>query len=213
MKSASLRALAAVVAVPLALAACSSGTADAPSGGGSAGGGSGEPVILGSSLSMTGSLGQFGVALKAGYEQLVSDVNAAGGLDVGATKRQVQLKVLDNRSDPNTTTQQVRELVLQDSAVAVLGACTPPVVIPGALAAEQQKVPFVTSCNPVNAFQAGNPAGWKYSWDLFFSENEQAKHAMESLASTPSDKKVAVFTDNEPDGVAERPLYRYAAEA
>ncbi len=215
MKTASLRAVALLAAIPLALAACSSGTADSPSGGGSAGaagGGSGKPVLLGSSLSMTGPLGQFGVALKAGYEQLVSDVNATGGLEVGGTKRQVQLKVLDNRSDPNTTTQQVRELVLQDSAVAVLGACTPPVVIPGALAAEQQKVPFVTSCNPVNAFQAGNPAGWKYSWDLFFSENEQVKHAMESLAQTQSNKKLALFTDNEPDGVAERPLYKAAAQ-
>ena len=98
MKTASLRAVALLAAVPLALAACSSGTADSPSGGasaGAAGGGSGEPVLLGSSLSMTGPLGQFGVALKAGYEQLVSDVNAAGGLDVGGTKRQVQLKVLD----------------------------------------------------------------------------------------------------------------------
>lgn len=212
MKLASLRALAVIAAVPVALTACSSGTADSPSGGG-ASGGKGAPVILGTSLSMTGPLGQFGVALKAGYEQLVSDVNAAGGLDVGGTKRQVQLVVLDNRSDPNTTTQQVRELVLKNSAVTVLGACTPPVVIPGALAAEQQKVPFVTSCNPVNAFQAGNPSGWKYSWDLFFSENEQAKHAMQSLAKANSNKKLALFTDNEPDGVAERPLYKAAAEA
>lgn len=208
-----VRAVAILAVAPLSLGACSSGTADSPSGGGASGGGSGDPVILGSSLSMTGSLGQFGVALKSGYEQLVADVNAAGGLDVGGTKRPVQLVVLDNRSDPNTTTQQVRELVLNNSAVAVLGACTPPVVIPGALAAEQQKVPFVTSCNPVNAFQAGNPAGWKYSWDLFFSENEQAKHAMQSLAKTDSNKKLALFTDNEPDGVAERPLYKAAAEA
>jgi len=213
MRVATLRAVALLAAVPVTLAACSSGTADAPAGGGGASGASGDPVVLGSSLSMTGPLGQFGVALKAGYEQLVSDVNAAGGLDVGGTKRQVQLKVLDNRSDANTTTQQVRELVLRNSAVAVLGACTPPVVIPGALAAEQQKVPFVTSCNPVNAFQAGNPAGWKYSWDLFFSENEQAKHAMESLAQAQSNKKLVLFTDNEPDGVAERPLYKAAAEA
>lgn len=209
-----VRAVALAATVPLVLAACSTGTADSPAGGGAgASGASGEPVVLGSSLSMTGPLGQFGVALKAGYEQLVSDVNAAGGLDVGGQKRQVQLKVLDNRSDPNTTTQQVRELVLQDSAVAVLGACTPPVVIPGALAAEQQKVPFVSSCNPVNAFRGGNPAGWTFAWDLFFDEQEQAKTVMAGLAKAASNKKVAIFTDNEPDGVAEQPLFRAAAEA
>jgi len=214
MRITSLRAVAVLAAVPLALAACSSGTADAPGGGGGgASGGGGEPVVIGSSLSMTGPLGQFGVALKAGYDQRVSDVNAAGGLDVGGTKRPVQLKVLDNRSDPNMTTQQVRELVLQDSAVAILGSCTPPIAIPAALAAEQQKVPFVTSCTPVNAFRGGNPSGWKSSYTLFFDENEQAKNAMTGLAMAKTNKKVAIFTDNEPDGVAQRPLFKAAALA
>ena len=206
MKLAPLRTVAVLTALPLALAACGGG-GSGPSAG------SDKPLVLGTSLSMTGPLGQFGVALKAGYLQRVADINATGGLDVGGTKRKVELVVLDNRSDPNTTTQQVRELVLKNEAVAVLGACTPPIVVPGALAAEQQKVPFVTSCTPVNAFRAGNPSGWKYSWDLFFDEQEQAKHSMEGLATAQSSKKVALFTDNEPDGVAERPLYTAAAAA
>ncbi len=204
-----LRPVVVLGAATLALAACSGGTADNPSGGG--GGDSSAPVVLGSSLSMTGPLGQFGVALKAGYEQLVTDVNAAGGVDVGGKKRRLKLVVLDNRSDPNTTTQQTRELVLQDAAVAILGACTPPIVVPGALAAEQQKVPFVTTCAPVKAFQGGNPNGWHYAWDVFFDEQEQATHALSALAKADSNKKLAVFTDNEPDGVFERALYTATA--
>lgn len=202
-----LRTVAVLAAAPLALAACGS-----DSGSGS-GGASGDPVVIGTSLSMTGPLGQFGVTQKAGYEQLVADVNAAGGIDVGGTKRLAKLVVLDNRSDPNTTTQQVRELVLKDAAAVVLGGCTPPIVVPGALAAEQQKVPFVSTCAPVNAFQAGNPSGWKYAWDVFFDEKQQATHAITGLVKADSNKKVAFFTDNEPDGVAERPLYMKAAEA
>jgi len=204
-----LRPVVVLGAATLALAACSSGTADNPSGG--ATGDSSAPVVLGSSLSMTGPLGQFGVALKAGYEQLVTDVNAAGGVDVDGKKRPLKLVVLDNRSDPNTTTQQTRELVLQDGAVAILGACTPPIVVPGALAAEQQKVPFVTTCAPVKAFQGGNPNGWHYAWDVFFDEQEQATHALGALAKAESGKKLAVFTDNEPDGVFERALYTASA--
>ncbi|MGI8492024.1 MAG: ABC transporter substrate-binding protein, partial [Acidimicrobiales bacterium] len=147
----------------------------------------------------------------AGYEQLVTDVNAAEGVDVGGKKRPLKLVVLDNRSDPNTTTQQTRELVLQDAAVAILGACTPPIVVPGALAVEQQKVPFVTTCAPVKAFQGGNPNGWHYAWDVFFDEQEQATHALSALAKADSSKKLAVFTDNEPDGVFERALYTATA--
>lgn len=206
-----LRTVAVLAVAPLALAACGS---DSGSGSGSSSGGaSGDPVVIGTSLSMTGPLGQFGVTQKAGYEQLVADVNAAGGIDVGGTKRPAKLMVLDNRSDPNTTTQQVRELILKDEAAVVLGGCTPPIIVPGALAAEQQKVPFVSTCAPVNAFQAGNPSGWNYAWNVFFDEKQQAKHAINGLTKADSNKKVAIFTDNEPDGIAERPLYKKAAEA
>jgi len=212
---------------PLVLTACGGTTKDsspssasssaagtAAAGGSAPGGSTGADIVLGSSLSMTGPLGQFGVALQAGYKQKISELNANGGLDVAGTKHKITLTVLDNRSDPNTATQQVRELALKDNALALLGACTPPIVVPEALAAEQQKVPIVSSCNPVKAFQAGNTAGWKYAWDLFFDEQEQATTVAKALAmDTTSNKKVAIFTDTEPDGVAERPLYKAAAAA
>jgi branched-chain amino acid transport system substrate-binding protein len=168
--------------------------------------------VLGTSLSLTGSLGQFGIDLQAGYKQKISEINAAGGLSVAGIKRPVTLTVLDNRSDPNTASQQIRELVLKDSAVALLGACTPPINIPEALAAEQQKVPYLSTCNPVLAFQSGN-ANWKYAWDAFFSEQDQATMVAKALVMAKSNKKVALFTDTEPDGVAERPLYKQAFTA
>lgn len=215
--------------LPLALtAACGGKTKDSSSGskstadsagstgatgGGGAGSASGAPIVLGTSLSMTGALGQFGVDLAAGYKQQIADINAAGGLDVGGTKRKVTLTSLDNRSDPNTATQQIRELVLKDKAVALLGACTPPINIPEALAAEQQKIPYVSSCNPVRGFQGGNKAGWKYAWGLFFDEVTQADTVAKGLLPVKSNKKVAVFTDTEPDGVAERPLFKKALTA
>ena len=175
--------------------------------GGSSGGGGDGPIVLGTSLSLTGSLGSFGVLQRQGYQQAVDDANAAGGIDVGGTKRKVELKVLDNRSDPNTASAQARELILKDAATALLGACTPPIIVPIAQVAESQKTPMVTSCAPVNAFKEANKAGWKYSWDLFFDEQEQADGAAKTVASIESNKKVAVFTDTEPDGVVERPIY------
>jgi len=199
------RVVALAALAPLALtAACGGVKADSSSDTG--------PITVGTSLSMTGPLGQFGVDLKAGYQQQVDEVNKAGGLDIGGKKRKVELKVLDNRSDPNTATQQVRELVLKDSATAILGGCTPPIVVPAALAAEKQKVPFVSSCNPVLAFAAGNKSP-KYAWDLFFNEKDQATTAAKGLALASGPKKVAIFTDTEPDGVAERGVYKAAFKA
>lgn len=201
-----LKRLAPVVGALIALlvAACGGGGGGASSTGG---------VVFGSSLSLSGSLGSFGVLQQKGYQQAVNDLNAAGGINVGGSKQKVSLSVLDNRSDPSLASQQTRQLALKNNATTLLGASTPPIVVPEALVGEQQKVPFVTTNCPVLAFQSGNQGGWKYSWDLFFSEHDQASSAFQAFDLAPTNKKVALFTDTEPDGVVERGLYKQEGAA
>ena len=203
------------LAVPLALAAaaCSGGSGGRPSSPGAAAVGAGGSIVIGATLSLTGSLDGLGPPLEAGYKQEIADVNAGGGIAVGAAMRKLELVVLDNGSDPGTASSQVRELVLQDHAVALLGFATPQIVMPTALMAEQLRVPFLTSLMPVEAFANGDKDGWKYSWDFFYDEQQQAADTAKALASVPGNKKVALFTDNEPDGVAERPVYQAAFKA
>ena len=169
--------------------------------------------MIGATLSLTGSLGALGRPLEAGYQQEIADVNAAGGIAIGGTKEKLKLVVLDNGSDPSTASSQAAELVQHDHAVALLGSATPQIVMPTAVAAEQLRVPFVTSQMPVEAFASGDKTGWTYSWDLFYDEQQQATDAAKALAAAPGDKKVALFTDNEPDSVVERPLYEAAFKA
>jgi branched-chain amino acid transport system substrate-binding protein len=204
-----------VLAVPLALAvaACSGGSGAASSNSGATTVSSGGTIVIGATLSLTGSLGVLGPPLEAGYKQEIADVNAAGGIATGGTKEKLKLVVLDNGSDPSTASSQARELVLQDHAVALLGFATPLIVMPTALVAEQLRVPFLTSQMPVEEFASGDKTGWNYSWDLFYDEQQQAADAAKALASVPGSKKVALFTDNEPDGVVERPLYKAAFKA
>jgi branched-chain amino acid transport system substrate-binding protein len=197
----------ALLSLAIAASACSS------SSGTSGSGGTGAPITLGASLSLTGALGSFGVDQQAGYLQELADVNAAGGIKIDGTKHRVKLVVLNNQSDPTTASQQVRQLVVQDGAQALLGAGTPPITVPEALIAESLKVPYLTTNTPVGAFAAGNKTGWKYSWDMFFSEHEQASDIVAAVDRFPTNKKIALFTDNEPDGVIERPLYKAAAAA
>lgn len=169
------------------------------------------PIVIASSLSLSGPLGSLGVLQQKGYEQAVEWINDDGGLQVGSKKRKIKLVIKDNQSDPNLASQQTREAVLQDDAVALLGPCTPPVTIPVAKAAESQRVPLLSTCNPVGAFAAGNESGWKYSWNAFFSEQDQARTAFEAFDQVTGNKKVALFTDTEPDGVIERKLYKKVA--
>jgi branched-chain amino acid transport system substrate-binding protein len=204
-----------VLAVPLALAvaACSgaSGT-ESPGSGGPAAGSNGT-IVVGATLSLTGSLSALGSPLEAGYEQEIADVNTAGGIAIGGTKEKLKLVVLDNGSNPSTASSQASELVSQDHAVALLGSATPQIVLPTALVAEQSHVPFLTSQMPVEAFASGDKEGWNYSWDFFYDEQQQAEDTAKALASVPGNKKVVLFTDDEPDSVVERPLYEAAFKA
>jgi branched-chain amino acid transport system substrate-binding protein len=201
-----LGALALAMLLALTVAACGGGS-------GSGSSSSGGPIVIGASLSLTGDLGALGPSLEAGYKQEIADANAAGGIAIGSTKEELKLVVLDNGSNPSTASSQARELVLRDHAVALLGSTTPLIVMPTALVAEQLRVPFLTSLMPVDAFASGDKDGWRYSWDMFYDEQQQAADAAKALASVPSNKKVVLFTDNEPDAVVERPLYEAAFTA
>jgi branched-chain amino acid transport system substrate-binding protein len=130
---------------------------------GSGGHSSGGTITLGASLSLTGSLGSFGVDQQAGYQQEIADVNAVGGVTINGASHKVKLVVLNNQSDPTTAAQQMRDLVLKDGAQALLGAGTPPITVPEALIAETLHVPYLTTNTPVGAFAAGSRSGWTYS--------------------------------------------------
>ena len=203
-----------LLAVPVALvAACSGGSSAGSSNADAKIVNSGSTIVIGTTLSLTGSLGALGQPLEAGYRQEIANVNAAGGIAIGGTREKLKLVVLDNRSDPSTASSQAAELVQHDHAVALLGSATPQIVMPTAVVAEQLRVPLVTSQMPVEAFASGDKTGWAYSWDLFYDEQQQATDAASALASGPGDKKVALFTDEEPDSVVERPLYAAAFKA
>ena len=208
-----LPTLALAVPLALAVAACSGASGAVPANVGGKTASAAGKIVIGATLSLTGSLDQLGPPLEAGYEQEIADVNAAGGIALGGRKEKLTLVVLDNRSDPATASSQARELVLTDHAVALLGFATPLIVTPTALVAEQLRVPFLTSLMPVEAFASGDKTGWNYSWDLFCDEKQQAAEVAKALASVPGNKKVVLFTDSEPDSVVERPLYKAAFKA
>jgi branched-chain amino acid transport system substrate-binding protein len=203
------------LAVPLALgvAACTSASGAESSSSGGKPASSGAAIVIGATLSLTGSLGVLGRPLEAGYQQEIAEVNAAGGIAIGGTREKLTLVVLDNGSDPRAASAQAAELVQHDHAVALLGSATPQIVLPTAVLAEQLHVPFLTSLVPVEAFANADKTGWTYSWDLCYDERQQAADAARALAAVPGDKKVALFTDDEPDSVLERPLYEAAFKA
>ena len=195
-----LLTLASGAAVALALTAC----------GGPAGGDSG-PIVLGTSLPLTGPLGVFGPLIQAGYEQAVTDINKTGGVEVNGTRRELKLVVKDNKSDPTEVTSTARSLVIDENAVALLGSVTPPLTIPLSVVADQEQVPALSSLTPTRAWLSANPGGWKYAYDAFVDEVEQTavNYRASDLATT--NKRVALFTDTAEDGTAMGALWESQA--
>jgi branched-chain amino acid transport system substrate-binding protein len=198
--------VAALLAPVFGLAACGG---DDDSGSGSAG----KEVVIGASVPMTGQLGGIGQLVRAGYEEAVAEANAQGGIAMGDSQSKVKLVVLDNKSDPNTATQQARTLVNKNGAVALLGASTPPLNVPLSATAETLRIPIVSTTTPIRAWLAGSKSGWHYAWDLFFDEEEATKLAFKTADQTQTNKKVALFTDNEADGVVMGGLWERNAPA
>ena len=188
-----IASLSAVTLGALVLAGCGGGPGGTSSDSG--------PIKIGASIPLTGSLAGFGPIIQQAYQTDVDRVNAAGGITAGGQPRQVELVLRDSQSDPNTVAQQSRDLVLKDGVVGLLGSVSPPLAIPAANVAEQQKVPFVSTLTPIEAWKAGNPSGWTYSWNFFFDENQQTDTQFLGADQVRTNKKVALFTDNEQDGI------------
>jgi branched-chain amino acid transport system substrate-binding protein len=178
----------------LVTAACSGPKTDTGSGNDAG------PIVIGASVPISGDLAGFGSFLKWGYEHAVDEVNADGGITIDGTKRKVELVILDDKTDPNQTSANTEKLISSNNAIALLGSCTPALVIPGALVADRSSVPFVTGCAPTGAFTAAKQ--WTWAWDLFFTEPDLAKAPFETLRTNgaQTNKKVAILHDNGPDG-------------
>jgi branched-chain amino acid transport system substrate-binding protein len=101
------------------LAACSSGGSSTPTAG-MTGPASTGPITIGASLSLTGGFQADGVAFQKGYELWAKDVNAHGGI----LGRQVQLKILDNKSSPNQVVSDYQMLINHDHVDLTFGPFT-----------------------------------------------------------------------------------------
>ena len=95
----------------MALASCSSSST---SSGGSA---TKSPILIGTSLSLTGDFSVDGQAFERGYNLWVKEINKSGGL----LGHKVTLKIVNDNSDPGTVTTNYTQLISADHAAFVFG--------------------------------------------------------------------------------------------
>ena len=210
------RPAAVLVAASLALAACSPGASSpsaAPTGSAPAAtpGGSGEaspsvaapsgePIVVGSTLSLTGAFGATGVIHRIVGEQFVERLNANGGL----LGRPVEWTVLDDESDQAKVTQLYERLISQDEVDLIMGPYATPNILSAMAVAERYGyvLPQHTAViAPLMTYECQFPA-WsigpepnQYVPDLVFD-------ALESLDEPPQRIAVAANQNGSTDFVA-----------
>jgi branched-chain amino acid transport system substrate-binding protein len=171
-------------------------------------------IIIGSSICKTGPLAQFGVYQEWGYTTAVNDLNKAGGVYLSKYGKKLPVKLIlyDDESRPEKVTENTERLVLRDGVNGLLSPASPPMVIPAATIAEREGVPMAAALCPIRAF-LGARDQWTWVWDMFFDELDMSRQQMLTMNTVKSNRKVALFTDNEQDGIVQGNLWKkYAPE-
>lgn len=86
---------------------------------------SGEAIVVGSTLSLTGAFGPTAAIHQIAGEQFVDQLNAAGGL----LGRPVEWNVLDDESDPANVADLYERLITQEGVDLILGPYATPLIL------------------------------------------------------------------------------------
>jgi len=175
-----------VLLVVVAAFAGSSGC-NAPQGNGSGGGG-GEPILVGSYLSLTGSEADFGISTREGIELAVEEINSKGGIN----GRKIELRVENNESDQQKAANVVTKLITNDKVVAVVGEIASGLSLAAAPICQSNQIPMVTpSSTNIKVTQVGD-----FIFRVCFIDPFQgyviAKFARDHLKANTA----AIFVDN-----------------
>jgi len=150
MKSKTLLAAAALATASvtaLALAGCSGGGGESPTGD-TAG-----PIKIGAVMPLTGPLAALGAGDKEAAEQAVDDINAAGGIN----GQKVELTIADDKTDPTESVKQFNQMASDDSYSAMLASSMTSAAAAVSSSIQQYKIPTI-ALSPVDQYVDGSNA-------------------------------------------------------
>jgi branched-chain amino acid transport system substrate-binding protein len=102
-----------------------------------------EPVRIGFSIAQTGLFAAAAPSQLNAYELWKEQVNAAGGLDVGGTKRPIEFVMYDDQSNPDQTVRIYEKLITEDKVDLLLAPWGTPMHFAIAGVLEKYQFPVV----------------------------------------------------------------------
>jgi branched-chain amino acid transport system substrate-binding protein len=153
---------------------------------------SGDPIIVGSTLSLTGAFAATGAIHKIVGEQFVAGLNASGGL----LGRPVEWTVVDDESDQAKVAQLYERLISQDGVDLIMGPYATPNILSAMAVAERHGyvLPQHTSVlAPLMTYACQFPA-----WSIGFEPNVYVPTQLyEAVATLPEPPKTVAFATNQ----------------
>lgn len=177
-------------ASPTGAAASPSGAAASPSAGAVASP-TGDPIVVGSSLSLTGAFAPTGAIHKIAGDLFVERLNANGGL----LGRPVKWQVLDDESDQAQVASLYERLITQEGVDLIMGPYATPLILSAQGVAERSGfvLPHHTSVlAPLMTYKCQFPG-----WSIGPTPNEFVPNQVyDALASLPNPPKRIVIVTN-----------------
>src|SRR3990167_7387161 len=129
-----------------------------------------ESIKVGILLPLTGHLKVAGETNLHGHQLAVEEINSSGGIKALGGVR-LELLVADSHGDPTTGSREAERLV-NEGAVALIGAYQSVVTFPATEVAEKHKVPFIISTALANIL---TERGFKYTFRTEPSQSQFVK--------------------------------------
>jgi len=146
-------------AVPAPAAAAQPGDAPAP-----AERPMGDPIRIGLTTPVTGPQAAGGLMARNGSELRISEINEAGGINIGGVYHLLELMIEDDQAQADVAMNTVRRLV-SDDAVAILGPWFSGQVLAIADTITELEVPIINSATSVRIAELENPWLWRARCD------------------------------------------------
>ncbi len=98
-------------------------------------------------------------------------MNAKGGIEIDGKKRKVKLVLLDDKTDPNVTVNNVSKLITEKHVDALMGSCTDSSRRAGRPRRGPQQGADGHQLRGDQHVRIA-PQKWTYAWDLFFNSED-----------------------------------------
>ncbi len=175
-----------VLLLPFVVTACGSSSSN---GNGTS---TSKTLLFGAPISLTGATSTEGHLTLEGYQLWVKQVNAHGGIKVGNTSYQVQLKYYDDGSSPTKSAQLSQQLITSDKVNFLLGPYGTAATLQDEAIAEQYQIPMVEGNGAAKAIFS---KGFHYIFGVLSPASEYAKVMLEAALALPAPpKNVAIIS-------------------